>query len=199
MGCDAQAWAGALDLNAAVRYTDYSTSGEVTTWKTGVTYSPVNEVTLRATRSRDIRAPNILELFQSPTQGTSQIVDPRTGLTDTFQGLTGGNTALEAEIADTIAAGIVYRPAWLDGFATSLDYYRIEIDDAIATLTAQTRQQPLAVSVAVDIRGVEEIDPKIERTMQAAHRFRIVDLTPGSTDRPGAKADAGNFVAGSAE
>ena len=134
---NAQAWAGALDLNAAVRYTDYSTSGEVTTWKTGVTYSPVNEVTLRATRSRDIRAPNILELFQSPTQGTSQIVDPRTGLTDTFQGLTGGNTALEAEIADTIAAGIVYRPAWLDGFATSLDYYRIEIDDAIATLTAQ--------------------------------------------------------------
>jgi outer membrane receptor protein involved in Fe transport len=32
----------ALDLNAAVRYTNYSTSGGVTTWKTGLVWEPVS-------------------------------------------------------------------------------------------------------------------------------------------------------------
>ncbi len=38
-----QAWAKSLDFNAAVRETDYSTSGAVTTWKAGFTYKPFND------------------------------------------------------------------------------------------------------------------------------------------------------------
>jgi len=55
-------FAKTLDFNGAVRATDYSTSGYVTTWKLGLTYSPIDGVTFRATRSRDIRAPNLSEL-----------------------------------------------------------------------------------------------------------------------------------------
>ena len=55
--------AQSLDLNGAVRYTDYSSSGPVTTWKVGATWEPVKGFKLRATRSRDIRAPNASELF----------------------------------------------------------------------------------------------------------------------------------------
>src|SRR6185295_512407 len=45
----------ALDLNGAVRVTDYDTSGSVTTWKYGLTYEPLGWLRFRATHSRDIR------------------------------------------------------------------------------------------------------------------------------------------------
>src|SRR5690606_18033648 len=51
--------ARSLDLNAAVRLTDYEVSGTVTTWKGGLTYEPADGLRIRATRSRDIRAPNL--------------------------------------------------------------------------------------------------------------------------------------------
>src|SRR5690606_9557984 len=62
-----QSWAQALDLNAAARRTDYSTSGEVTTWKAGLTYRPIDSLMFRGTRSRDIRAANLNELYASST------------------------------------------------------------------------------------------------------------------------------------
>src|SRR5690606_35616732 len=44
------AWAEALDLNAAVRATSYSTSGRVVTWKVGAPYQPVSDIRYRVTR-----------------------------------------------------------------------------------------------------------------------------------------------------
>ncbi len=48
-----------LQFNGAVRWTDYSTSGEVTTWKAGLSWQINDDLRLRGTRSRDIRAPNL--------------------------------------------------------------------------------------------------------------------------------------------
>ncbi|MFX6119227.1 TonB-dependent receptor, partial [Acinetobacter baumannii] len=59
---------GALDLNGAVRLTDYSTSGSVTTWKAGLTWKPIPDILLRGTLSRDIRAPSLPELFTAAVQ-----------------------------------------------------------------------------------------------------------------------------------
>ena len=70
----------ALDLNGAIRRTDYSTSGAVTTWKLGAVYEPIAGVRFRATRSRDIRAPNLSELFGPRTRRTIGLTDPLTGL-----------------------------------------------------------------------------------------------------------------------
>ncbi len=126
-----------LDLNAAYRLTDYSTSGRVESWKVGATWVPVSGLTVRATRSRDIRAPNLLELFQSPTQQTAGVSDPRTRQQAVFQALIGGNPDLQPEYADTIAAGVVFKPSAVPGLALSLDYYSIKIHDAISTLAAQ--------------------------------------------------------------
>lgn len=131
------AFAKAFDLNAAVRVTDYSTSGTVTTWKLGATYTPVDDVTFRVTRSRDIRAPNLAELFQSGQSSTTSIVDPfrANALTTVFQ-VTSGNLGLEPEKADTLGIGVVLKPRFLPGFAASIDYYNIEIDGAISTVNA---------------------------------------------------------------
>lgn len=122
----------ALDLNGAVRVTDYNTSGSVTTWKYGVTYEPLGWLRLRATRSRDIRAPNTDELFRPRTTGF-QTVD---GILTPTQ--SGGNTNLIPESADTTTVGFAIRGAGLfDGFRGSVDYYDIDLTNAISTLTPQ--------------------------------------------------------------
>lgn len=126
-----------LDLNGAVRATNYSTSGYVTTWKAGVTWSPIEDITFRATRSRDIRAPNLAELFQAGTTATTSLVDPFRNNTaaTTFQ-VTSGNQDLHPEKADTLGLGVVVQPRLLPGFAASVDYYDIKIKDSITSLNA---------------------------------------------------------------
>jgi iron complex outermembrane recepter protein len=127
--------AKALDLNAAVRFTDYSTSGSVETWKVGGTYKPVSDVTFRVTQSRDIRAPSLAELFNSGTSGGTTVND---GSKSTFiVQRTEGNPDLEPETANTTGLGVVFTPTFLPGFGTSIDYYNIKIDGAIVSLSAQ--------------------------------------------------------------
>src|SRR5690606_30542976 len=55
-----------VDVSLAARSTDYSSSGEVTTWKAGATWDLNQQVRFRVTKSRDIRAGNLGELF-TPT------------------------------------------------------------------------------------------------------------------------------------
>ncbi len=52
-----------LDLELAARYADYSTIGDATTWKTGLSWEINEELRARATYSKAIRAPNIGELY----------------------------------------------------------------------------------------------------------------------------------------
>ena len=130
-------FAQALDLNAAVRLTDYSTSGSVTTWKAGATYRPTNGLLLRATRSRDIRAPNIAELFTASTMGYATIIDPRDNASVFVPVFTGGNEKLKPEKADTFTAGIVVEPTAVPGLRLAVDYYNIKIKGATTTIAYQ--------------------------------------------------------------
>lgn len=124
--------ARSLDINAAARYTDYSTSGGITSWKVGGTWDMVEGLRLRATRSRDIRAPSLAELFNSATFRSVPLSDPLTGAFGIFNEQGGGNPNLKPEKADTLTVGLVLRPTFLRGFQLSLDYYDIKINDAIA-------------------------------------------------------------------
>lgn len=131
-------WAKAFDLNAAVRVTDYSTSGRVVTWKVGATYAPADDLNFRATRSRDIRAPNLNDLFQAGQTNTQTVSDPfRNGVVTSILRPTIGNPALKPEKADTTGVGIVYQPAWFQGFSASVDYFNIDIAGAIAFINQQ--------------------------------------------------------------
>ena len=127
-----------LDFNGAVRYTDYSTSGGVTTWKLGLTSEVFEGIRLRAARSRDIRAPNISEYFAPDFSGYAQIRDPQRGNESyTTQTITGGNRSLQPERATTTTFGIAFNPYWLHGISGSIDAYNIKITDAIAVLAQQ--------------------------------------------------------------
>jgi outer membrane receptor protein involved in Fe transport len=135
-------WAEALDLNAAGRRTDYSTSGQVTTWKVGLTYRPVDSLMLRATRSRDIRAANLNELYASSTIiafGATDYGLLTNGVPASYNGLqsTTGNRTLTPEKADTKTFGFTWEPNFLQGLRASVDYFDIVINDAITARGAQ--------------------------------------------------------------
>ncbi len=124
--------AESLELNGAVRVTDYNTVGNVTTWKYGTVYRPLSWLLLRATRSRDIRAPNTDELFRPQTTGFQTV---NGALTPT---ISGGNATLVPESADTITAGFTIHGAGLfDGLRASVDYYDIDVENVIGSLTPQ--------------------------------------------------------------
>jgi len=125
-----------FDLNGAIRYTDYSTSGGVTTWKVGGIWAPVDGLKFRATRSRDIRAPTPFDLFAGSQFIQSALLDPHTNTTGSFFQRQSGNPDLDPEIASTLSIGAVAQPAFLPGFSVSVDYYEIKVDGAISTLSA---------------------------------------------------------------
>jgi iron complex outermembrane receptor protein len=145
-----------LELDAAVRYSRYSTVGGKATGKLGILYRPVKSLMLRATVSTGFRAPSILELYQGVKNTNFQAVDPCNGggagkvgcagLPATYnqslynsglvRGVTAGNANLKPESADTYAVGFTFSPDQLKGMSLTMDKFRIKIKDAIASQTA---------------------------------------------------------------
>jgi iron complex outermembrane receptor protein len=124
-----------VSVNGAARYTDYNTSGSAVTWKGGIDWQINNQLTLRATRSRDIRAPNLDDLYYPQALSTITVTDLLTKQTPAnvpLQG--GGNPNLVPEVGYTTTAGFVYRPQWLTGFSVTLDGYWIDVTNAITNL-----------------------------------------------------------------
>jgi iron complex outermembrane recepter protein len=141
-------WARSLDFNAAVRATDYSSSGYVTTWKLGATYEPIDDIRFRVTRSRDIRAGSLSELFAAGTAGTSLNNDPlRNNEAYPVLNLTLGNPSVKPEKGDYLGVGAVFRPSFVPGLSASLDYWRIEVTDAIGAFSPQTSIDQCAAGV----------------------------------------------------
>jgi iron complex outermembrane recepter protein len=130
-----------LSVNGAARRTHYSLSGTVYTWKAGGIWDVLPGLRLRATRSRDIRAPNISELFENGGSSNTNVFDPVLGRAVQIREIEAGNPDLKPEKADTLTAGAVIRPGFLPGFSGSVDYYDIKIRDEIATLGAPTLAQ----------------------------------------------------------
>ena len=152
-----------LTLDAAYRYSDYSTLGGTDSWNLRLLYSPIQDLRFRSTLSQTVRAPNINELFSPLQSATARPLDPcdagninegtefRAGncaadgippgftdpLTARFSGFTGGNPDLDVETADTFTAGVVIEPRFAPGLAITLDWYDIEIKDAISAIGVQ--------------------------------------------------------------
>jgi outer membrane receptor protein involved in Fe transport len=153
-----------LELDAAVRYSRYSTVGGKATTKLGILYRPVKSLLARGTYSQGFRAPSILELYQGQRQTNFPTVDPcngggaglpgcagvpasynqsqyNGGLT---RGITAGNAFLKPETADTYSLGLAWTPDVLKGFSLTADKFLIKVKDAIASQTATQIMQSCA-------------------------------------------------------
>jgi len=157
-----------LAIDAAIRYSDYSTAGSATTWKTGLVWQPIDSISLRATVAEATRSPSLGELF-SPAGQTFEFiddpcdvnnldngdqirtdncttlltalgVDPTSFITESdspVSGIIGGNTELSQEVADTVTWGIILTPSLVENLTISVDWYNIELKDAINYSSAQ--------------------------------------------------------------
>jgi outer membrane receptor protein involved in Fe transport len=141
-------FAKSLSLNGALRLTHYDITGfgsylrtnahstfDATAWKGSVVWDLGSGIRLRATQSRDIRAPNFAELFLSSASAFTPVANPYTGTNSTPTILNGGTPTLRPEKADTTTLGLVVSPEGaLNGLRVSVDWYRIKVKDYIGAV-----------------------------------------------------------------
>lgn len=154
-----------LDLELAGRTSDYTGQPHpVKTYKVAGSWKVFDDLLLRASYNKAIRAPSVNELFSpqgnsfptstdpcsargAPTaairqacinSGVSASVVGLINANQQTQTLSGGNPNLRPEEGKTLTAGFVYTPSWLSGLSVTGDYFNIEINDAIASFGGST-------------------------------------------------------------
>jgi len=125
-----------LEFSAAGRYSHYSNTGSVNSWKLGLTNRVYSELLLRVSRSRDIRSGSLSELFTNRSTTRSTVADGSNG---SYEIITygGGNPTLDPEIGQTTTLGASWSPSFIPGLSLSVDYFDIRIKGAISTLSGQ--------------------------------------------------------------
>ncbi|WP_444895123.1 TonB-dependent receptor domain-containing protein [Microbulbifer sp. SSSA005] len=147
-----------LSFDAAIRYSDYDTFGGQATYKLGAIYAPTENLRFRASLSTAFRAPGIYELYSGSAQSYEYLIDPcdTSSSNEAGQGANcsmvgagftqagsqvptniGGSEDLQPEESTSFTAGIVWTPAFAEDLSITLDYFKIEIEDAITSADTQ--------------------------------------------------------------
>ena len=149
-----------LDFSVASRYSDYSNFGNTVNSKFGFRWKPIDDLLVRGNYSEGFRAPSISELFTGVSDNFPEVTDPCNG---SLQGdpntdrpaacagvpgydqqntqirtLVGGNTQLGPENSVSKTLGFVYSPGYVEGLDISLDWWEINVKNAIFTQDPQT-------------------------------------------------------------
>jgi iron complex outermembrane receptor protein len=125
-----------LDADIAGRYTNYSISGAVQTWKVGLDWHVNDTVRFRGTTSVDIRAPTLNDLYSPVISASGPFLDPLTQFNPGgIQTLSSGNPLLVPEASRTYTGGVVLTPSFIPGLTMSVDYYQIKLKNAINTIS----------------------------------------------------------------
>ncbi|MES2859982.1 MAG: TonB-dependent receptor [Pseudomonadota bacterium] len=154
-----------LTVTGAARAATYSTVGSTTTYKVDAVWSPIRDIRFRGGQATTVRAPNIAELFSPIESFNARPIDPcdqnnialgnnpanrlancradgipagfTDPLTSQFAGRTGGNPNLKEEESESFTYGVVLQPRFIPGLSVTVDYYSIEIENAIQAVTTQ--------------------------------------------------------------
>ncbi|HVV27525.1 MAG TPA: TonB-dependent receptor [Rhizomicrobium sp.] len=160
-----------MDFNGAFRYTAYSTSGGVNTWKVGLNYQPIDDLKFRLTYSHDIRAPNLSELFAAGIARANTVLI--NNISYAFQQNQTGNPNLSPEAANSLGVGVVLTPTFVPGLTASVDYYNINVAHEIGTIGAQT------VATLCYVQHVDSYCQNIAATGTGANMvISTIHLTP---------------------
>lgn len=146
-----------LNLSGGVRWDDFSTYGDDTTYQLGIEFGIIESLKVRATYGTVFRAPNLFESFGGQVDSFPTYLDPcdpsvnggvlapgcngqTTVQLDTqVLARVGGNPDLEAETGETLTAGIVWTPQFGDSdLSITVDYWQVDLENLITTLGVNT-------------------------------------------------------------
>lgn len=157
-----------LTVTGAGRVSDYrGGTGTVFAYNGGVQWSPISDIRIRANYARAVRAPNVSETgFPLVPNFANGITDPcnvvainggsttrranctaavgagnlanLTNVAFSLPIVSGSNPNLAAETSDSYTLGAVIQPSFLRGFAVTVDYYNITVNNIISSVGAQT-------------------------------------------------------------
>ena len=138
-----------FDIEAAVRFSDYSSFGSTTNPKIALRFQAGPSLLLRANYTEGFRAPSLNQLYEGNTESQAFINDPCTqpqnvgrlpgcaALADEtrnqFLTVSGGNEDLQPETSESYSIGMVWTPAAIQGFALSVDYFQIDQEDVVSS------------------------------------------------------------------
>ena len=170
-----------LSVNGGYRRSHYKLSNgntfDTNTYKLGADFAPISDIRFRGSYNRAVRAPNLQELFATQFVGLDGGSDPCAGAAPSasqaacalqgvtaaqygrvapnpaaqYNGLLGGNPNLNPEKATTKTVGVVIQPRFLRRLALTVDYYDIQVKNAVQSFGAD---QILASCVSTGAPGV---------------------------------------------
>lgn len=122
-----------LSLSVAGRYEKYSDFGETTNPKLGLTWKPVDMLSLKASYGKSFRAPTFTEV-STIAGGAGLYYDTLPGASGNLTGIgiAGGNPGLKPEKATTWSVGGELNP--VRGIRATLTYFDINYRDQILSL-----------------------------------------------------------------
>lgn len=155
--------AKSLDLELAVRFSDYNDFGSTSNPKLGLRWAINDDLMIRYSYSEGFRAPTLGELYTPSARGFVNDTDPCTtdawstlaGCTVRAPGdlgytaLTGGNPNLQPEEAESFTAGFVWTPSFFEGFELTADIWKIEQTNVVDTYGATRKVRDNAENPAL--------------------------------------------------
>ncbi|PKG57994.1 MULTISPECIES: TonB-dependent receptor [unclassified Shewanella] len=122
----------------ALRFDDYSTFGNASTWKIGLTYAATDDLMIRTVAATGFRAPSVSELYGGNSGSFDYLKDPWGNEQDP-QILVNrtSDENLKPEESESYTAGLVYSPSYVDGMSLTVDYWRFKVKNAIARMDTQ--------------------------------------------------------------
>lgn len=138
-----------LELEAALRQSNYSDFGASTNPKLGLKLQLGPSLALRGGYARGFRAPSLNELYEGGSEHQAFISDPCTLAANVgvlpgcsqqadptrnqFLTVRGGNPDLDAETSESFSAGLIWTPTAIAGLRLAADLFQIEQQDVVSS------------------------------------------------------------------
>jgi len=134
-----------LELQGALRYDHYSNASK-TSPKIGLYWTPLKQLAFRASYTESFRVPSLKQLYGAQEQGAGDITEDQDcvligfepGCDVAFFQVNGSNPNLKPEKGKTWNVGVVTD---VGPFSATVDWWRIDKDDAITTPTITSALQ----------------------------------------------------------
>lgn len=134
-----------VSVSLAARYDDYDDIGDSFSPMAAVRWAAHDMLTVRASWGEGFKAPNLTSIHSELSQSFETVTDTARcrsqGISDAncpagqVEEYTGGNLSIEPEESESWNIGFVVNP--LDNLTIAIDYFNIEITEAVSTLDLQ--------------------------------------------------------------